>query len=587
MYQLDDNTIDIMSVPDTQLHSRDNGTIKTISEETARSSPAPCEQSDRLSLLKESPESVAEQLTKMCGHLFTQIQQEEFKNCNWEKKDKGSRAPCICDFQEYFNRTSAWVTISILNLDITEKQRADLITHFIKIAKKLLEFKNFHSFMAIVISLERQAISRLKRTWRRVEGKKNFDSLTEIISHTNNYEKLWNLMEKSDVPCIPYLGIFTKRFVELSAASDLSYGQKPLKIYDKLMETLAYYQRSISIYNFKENPRLQTSLEQQLRNCYLNEFERFFETELHRISLQIEPEELDNSRTLKPTLSNPLTPIGSPRRSATIPRPKQRCPLVIPAASNKIAIVSRSSTPPELRAIGLSENHSTICNPLNVSTSTLPTSFQASKKMGHRKIKSYGGAIYRGDNDPFGTLNPVINSLSIPKGGLSSLSPEDVCSLRSTNTSTESSDSGSMGNGFGEISDFTGENQSFFLNGDRQPISFVQGVKLKFKESSKLKLTRSHKYLLKLYQNEIVLSRKQSHSCPNIEKIEIPISDLPRDVCEKFQKDKRIYLNTHKIKDMKLKPRPEDFEKVLQILRQAITLSNPPESVDLIDLSHN
>ena len=573
-----------MSIPCTQLHANNNGLVKTISEETARASPGPSDQSDRVALLRESPESVAEQLTKKCGQLFTQIQQEEFRNCNWEKKDKGSRAPCICDFQEYFNRTCAWVTKSILNLDITDKQRTDLITHFIKIAKKLLEFKNFHSLMAIVISLERQAISRLKRTWRRVEGKKNFDSLTEIISHTNNYEKLWNLMEKCDVPCIPYLGIFTKRFVELSAASDLSYGQKPLKIYDKLMETLAYYQRSISMYTFKDNPRLLTSLEQQLSCCYLNGLERFFETELHNISLKIEPEEVDNFRTLKPTTSNPLTPVGSPKRTSTIPRKRDR--LVIPAASNKMAIASRSSTPPELRAIGLSDNQSTICNPLNVSTSTLPTDFHASKKMGHRKIKSYGGATYRGDNEPFGASNPAINSLSIPKGGLSSLSPEDACSLRSTNTSTESSDSGSLGDQFDEISDFTGEYKPLY-NGDRQPMSFVQGVKLKFKESSKLKLTRSHKYLLQLYQNEIILSRKQSHSCHNIEKIEIPLTDLPRDVCEKFHKDKRIFLNTHKIKDMKLKPRPEDYEKVLHILRQAVSLTNTTDSVDLIDFSHN
>lgn len=585
MYQLEHTTTETMSIPSTQLQSRDNGLIKNISEDTARSSPVPFDQSDRLALLKESPESVAEQLTKICGRLFTQIQQEEFRNCNWEKKDKGSRAPCICDFQEYFNRTSAWVTKSILNLDITEKQRADLITHFIKIARKLLDFKNYHSFMAIVISLERQAISRLKRTWKRVDGKKNFDYLSEIISHTNSYDKLWNLMEKSDIPCIPYLGIFTKRFVELSAASDLSYGEKPLKIYDKLMETLAYYQRSISLYNFKDNSRLQASLEQQLRNCYLNEFERFFETELHRISLQIEPEETESCRTLKPTISNPLTPIGSPSRSSTIPRRRDR--LVIPAASNKLAIDSRSTTPPELRAIGLSETHSTICNPLNVSTSTLPTNFHASKKIGHRKIKSFGGATFRGDGDPFETLNPVANSLSIPKGGLSSLSPEDAWSIRSTNTSTESSDSGSFGDGFDEAADFTGECKPS-LNGDRQPVSFVQGVKLKFKESSKLRLARSHKYLLKLYQNEIILSRKLSHSCPNIEKIEIPLTDLPRDVCEKFQKDKRIYLNTHKIKDMKLKPRPEDYEKVLQMLRQALTLSsNTSDSVDLIDLSHN
>ncbi|KAI6649073.1 Ras-specific guanine nucleotide-releasing factor RalGPS1-like isoform X1 [Oopsacas minuta] len=581
---IDDNSIEQMSIPSTPnyCHVKENGFINTGVEDMSQVHCATFHTFDRFDLLKETPEMVAEQLTRLCGHLFTQIQPEEFTNCNWEKKDKFSKAPCICEFQDFFNRTCAWVTKSILNLEITEKHRADIITQFIKIAKKLLEFKNFHSFMAIIISLERRAIIRLKRTWKKVDGRKAFDNMTEVISHSNNYEKLWDHMKRSSPPCIPYLGIYTKRFVELSAASDLSLSecQEPLEVYDQLVSQLGYYQRSIVLYEFKENPKLKSSLQQQLQNCYLNEFERFFETDVFKLSLQIEAEELDSIRTLRPTNSNPLTPHGSPRKCATIPR--KRSPLII-GASNKMALDNRCPTPPEFRAIGQFGILSPICNPLNVSTSTLPTDFQISKKIGHRKIKSYGGSTNRTETDPFGALNPVSQCLSIPKEYPSTLSPDDASSLRSNNTSSGSSDSGSFGDGF-EISDCAGECKPILNGTGKQPVSFISGVKLKLKDNSKLKLCRSHKYLLQLYENEIVFTRKHSH-LSNIEKYEIPISELPKNICEIFEKDKRIYLHTNKSREIRIKPRIEDFTKFQQILKYATSFNKFSHPIDLIDLN--
>ena len=586
----EENKVEKMSLPSSPNYGlvKENGYANSNVEACCQAGSG-FDSSVRLDLLKESPELVAEQLTKLCSSHFAQIQREEFLGCCWEKKDKFSKAPCICEFQDFFNRTCAWVTKTILNIDTSEKQRADYITQFIKIAKKLLEFKNFHSFMAIVISLERHAIIRLKRTWKKVDGKKTFDNLTEIISLTNNYEKLWSVMKKSDIPCIPYLGMFTKRFVELSAAVDLSLKEdkEAICVYEQLVNQLGYYQRSMGMYAFKENNNLKRELLLQLKNCYLNEFEKFFDTDINKLSLQIEPAEMEGTRTLKPTNSNPLTPLGSPRKCATIPR--KRTPLVV-GVSNITALENRSPTPPEQRAIGLSD--ATICNPLNVSTSTLPSDFcfSSQKKIGHRKIKSYGGSTNRTDLDPltpFGAANNFIQCLSVPKEYVNSLSPEDAGSLRSNNTSSGSSDNWSFGDGFEDISGFVSDSRLAVNGTEKQPIEFISAVKLKLKDTSRLKLSRSHKYLLQLYDTEIVLTRRQTHTgtVPTIEKFEIPISLLPTNIPEKFEKDRRIYLHTTKYKEIKLKPRQEDYGKFLQILRSAIKLSKSPHNADLIDFN--
>ena len=542
----------------------------------------------RLDLMKENPELIADQLTKVCSYHFSQIQREEFLGCCWEKKDKFSKAPHLCEFQDFFNRTCAWVTKTVLNLDTSERQRADAITQFIKIAKKLLEFNNFHSFMAIVISLDRQAIVRLKRTWKKVDGRKTFESLTEIVSHTNNYEKLWYAMKKCDIPCIPYLGLFTKRFVELSAAADLSLRDdtETTDVYENLVCQLEYYQRSIGMYAFRENNRLFREIQFQLKNCYLNEFEKFFETDINKLSLQIEPDDTDGLRTLRPTTSNPLTPLGSPRKAATIPR--KRTPLIV-GVSN-ITALERSPTPPELRAIGLSD--STLCNPLNLSTSTLPADFQPSyqKKIGHRKIKSFGGSTNRTDMDsmtPFGAASHITQCLSVPKECANSLSPEDAGSLRSNNTSSGSSDNWSFGEPCEDLSGFVSDARIYSNGTEKQPIEFIPAVKLKLKESSRLKLTRSHKYLLQLYATEIVLTRRHSHTatCPTIDRFEIPIANLPKDIPDIFEKEKRIYLHTTKYREIKIKPRHEDYGKFLQVLVSAVKFSKQAHNTDLINLN--
>ena len=99
-----------------------------------------------------------------------------------------------------------------------------------------------------------------------------------------------------------------------------------------------------------------------------------------------------------------------------------------------------------------------------------------------------------------------------------------------------------------------------------------------------MKLHRSHKYLLQLYETELVLVRRNA-STPSMERIEIPLSQIPAGLPDKFEKNKSVYIPLGKDREIKLKPRPVDCKVFLEVLHLATTYSQAPHNTDLIDLN--
>ncbi|KAM7336117.1 hypothetical protein ACRRTK_004610 [Alexandromys fortis] len=166
-------------------------------------------------VLKVTPEEYAGQITLMDVPVFKAIQPDELSSCGWNKKEKYSSAPNAVAFTRRFNHVSFWVVREILHAQ-TLKIRAEVLSHYIKTAKKLYELNNLHALMAVVSGLQSAPIFRLTKTWALLsrKDKTTFEKLEYVMSKEDNYKRLRDYISSLKMtPCIPYLDVLRERML--------------------------------------------------------------------------------------------------------------------------------------------------------------------------------------------------------------------------------------------------------------------------------------------------------------------------------------------------------------------------------------
>lgn len=139
-----------------------------------------------------SPLELAQQLTHIELDRLSHIGPEEFvqafskeantKETTYNDMKKTSNLEA---YVHWFNRLSYFVTTEICS-HLKKKNRVRIIEYFVDVAKECINMGNFNSLMAIIAGMNMTWVSRLKKTWSKVNRAK-FEILEHQMDPTSNF----------------------------------------------------------------------------------------------------------------------------------------------------------------------------------------------------------------------------------------------------------------------------------------------------------------------------------------------------------------------------------------------------------------
>eukprot|EP01133_Synstelium_polycarpum_P000183 gene183-221_t len=165
--------------------------------------------SQSLNIFDVDEEEIARQLTLIDFEVFSNIKSSELLNQAWSKPKLRHRSPHVMALINRFNEISSWTASMILSFDKV-KDRARIMSKFIKICENLMKpLNNFNTSMAILSGLNAASVHRLKFTKEEMpkHTQQTYADLQAQLHSNQAYKVYRELLQKSNPPCLPYLGV--------------------------------------------------------------------------------------------------------------------------------------------------------------------------------------------------------------------------------------------------------------------------------------------------------------------------------------------------------------------------------------------
>ncbi|XP_054863423.1 RAS guanyl-releasing protein 2 isoform X2 [Amphiprion ocellaris] len=230
--------------------------------------------------------------------------------------------PILERFITLFNSVSQWIQLMVLSKP-TAPQRAAVISHFIRVAQKLLQLQNFNTLMAVVGGLSNSSISRLKDTETHVSAETNkvFNNLIELVTSCGNYSQYRKRFSECSGFRFPILGVHLKDLIAVHVAlPDWADKEKTRVNLAKTQQLYAILQELALIQTTPPNVDANTDL-LNLLTVSLDQYHT--EEEIYQMSLQREPRKTANSSPApapdpKPTMIDEWAVSVKPNADPTI-----------------------------------------------------------------------------------------------------------------------------------------------------------------------------------------------------------------------------------------------------------------------------
>ncbi|XP_027894208.1 RAS guanyl-releasing protein 2 isoform X2 [Xiphophorus couchianus] len=230
--------------------------------------------------------------------------------------------PILERFITLFNSVSQWIQLMVLSKP-TAQQRAAVVSHFIRVAQKLLQLQNFNTLMAVVGGLSNSSISRLKDTQSHISAETNkvFNNLIELVTSCGNYSQYRKRFSECSGFRFPILGVHLKDLIAVHVAlPDWADKEKTRVNLAKTQQLYAILQELTLIQTTPPNVESNSDL-LNLLTVSLDQYHT--EEEIYQMSLQREPRKSANSSPApapetKPTMIDEWAVSVKPNADPTI-----------------------------------------------------------------------------------------------------------------------------------------------------------------------------------------------------------------------------------------------------------------------------